>query len=405
MALLPYLDYAASTPTDPRVMAKMAQFSGPEGIFANPSSAHPAGQAAAQAVATAKQQVLNAVGANAYALTWTSGATEADNLAILGRALALAKRQHQQRRILVCATEHSAVLEAAYAAQSHGFVVEHIGVQPDGLINTAELVATLDVDVALVSVAHMNNETGVIQDLSEIAQATHAVGALLHVDAAQSAGRLSFDADALEIDLISLSAHKFYGPKGIGGLCHAPHVRLAPLIHGGGQQNGLRSGTLPVALIVGMGEAFRQRDEPAEQARQQALKDSLYAQLASLGGVVLNGRKEGSAHILNVSFAGVHGAALRAALTDLAVGFGSACSTKHGPSHVLRAMQRPDPLAHASVRISIGRFTEADELELAGEFIADAVRKLRAISPIWREYRQGAALETVYSVTTPLELA
>ena len=400
-----YLDYAATTPLDPRVAQAMAHFQGPEANFANPASPHPAGRSAAAAIANAQAQVLEAVGAEGYRLTWTSGATEADNLAIVGLARALAKRNRSRHRILVCATDHSAVLAAARATREYGFEVVSLGVEADGRLDFAALNAQLDESVALVSVSQVNNETGVIQDVAAISARVAECGALLHVDAAQSAGRIEFNARAMGVDLVSLSAHKFYGPNGIGALCHHPDVRLEPLIVGGGQQAGLRSGTLPVALIVGMGEAFRLTDDQAERARQRALQTQLCDQLGDLGAVVLNGRRDGSAHVLNVSFAGVHGAALQSALADFAVGFGSACSSAQGPSHVLRAMQRPDALAHAAVRLSLGRFTQPAHIDEAVGLIREVVNELRASSPVWREIKQGQSVADVYGVTTTLEFA
>ena len=405
MSAQPYLDYAATTPLDARVAAVMRQFHGPEAHFANPASRHPAGRKAAAAVAEAEAQMLSMLGASGYRITWTSGATEADNLAILGFARALAKRDSARRRILVGAADHSAVLAAASACREYGFDVVSLGVEADGRLDIDALKAQLDDTVALVSITHVNNETGVTEDIAAISEWVHAHGAKLHVDAAQSAGRIPLAANAMQADFISLSAHKFYGPNGIGALCHHPAVRLEPLLHGGGQQRGLRSGTLPVALIAAMAQAFQLADDAAEQARQRALQTRLREGLGNLGGVVLNGRRDGSAHILNVSFAGVHGAALQSALADLAVGFGSACSSHHGPSHVLRAMRRPDALAHAAVRLSLGRFTHPDDIDQAIEFISRVVSELRASSPVWREIDQGESVASVYAVTTPLEFA
>lgn len=400
-----YLDYAATTPLDPRVAAVMRQFQGPAGHFANPASRHPAGRKAAAAVAEAEAQMLSMLGAQGYRLTWTSGATEADNLAILGFARALAKRDSARRRILIGATDHSAVLAAAAACREYGFDVVSLPAQADGRLDVDALKAQLDDTVALVSITHVNNETGVIADIAAISQWVHANGAKLHVDAAQSAGRIALNAHAMQADLISLSAHKFYGPNGIGALCHHPDIRLEPLLYGGGQQHGLRSGTLPVALIAAMAQAFELADDAAEQQRQRALQTHLCERLGHLGGVVLNGRRDGSPHILNVSFAGVHGAALQSALADLAVGFGSACSSHHGPSHVLRAMGRPDALAHAAVRMSLGRFTQQDDIDQAIDFISQVVTELRASSPVWREIDQGESVASVYAVTTSLEFA
>lgn len=401
----PYFDYAATTPLDPRVEAAVARASSLEGTFANPSSDHPAGQASAAAIGRAAGQLRDVINAPDYRVTWTSGATESDNLAILGYALAQARRRSERRRILVAATEHSAVLAAAEAARDFGFTVESLAVAPDGRVAPATLEAALGDDVALVSIAQVNNETGVIQPLAALAPLIRSAGATFHIDAAQGAGRLPLDVKALGADLISLSGHKFYGPKGIGALCHHPSVRLSPLLHGGGQQRGLRPGTLPVGLIVGLGEALSLVDDDAERARQSHLRDALRERLAALGGVVVNGAADGSPHVLNLAFAGVQGDALRAALADLNVSFGSACSSRDGASHVLRAMARPDPLADASVRFSLGRFTTAAEVEWLGERVAADVARLRRISPVWREMAAGRTIDDVYAVTTPLELA
>ncbi len=401
----PYFDYAATTPLDPRVAAVMAAHQQPGVPLANPSSTHPAGRQARGIVEQAERKILQSLGIESHQLVWTSGATEADNLAILGVAAALQARDSRRRRLLLPATEHSAVLAAAKAATQWGMQAVHLPVKPDGRLDSAALQAALDEDVALVSVALVNNETGVIQDIPAIAKQVHAAGALLHVDAAQAAGRLPVTAGFSDADLLVLSGHKFYGPKGIGALCLRPGVRLAPLIHGGGQQAGLRSGTLPVPLIAGMAEALRYPDTRFEQDRQRALWQQLRSRLSELEQVVLNSPEDGSPHILNVAFAGVHGEALRSALSDAAVGFGSACSSREGPSHVLRAMARPDALAHASVRFSWGRYTAPDAIEQIADRVAETVSALRAVSPVWRELEQGRSLEDVYSLTTPLNMA
>ncbi len=401
----PYFDYAATTPLDPRVAEVMADYQRPGEPVANPSSIHPAGLEAHRCVEEADAAVRHALGLDSHRLVWTSGATEADNLAILGTASALRARGSARHRLLLPATEHSAVLAAAKAAEQYGMKAQTLAVRADGRVCPDSLDAALDETVALVSIALVNNETGVIQDVGSIAEKVHAAGALLHVDAAQAAGRLHDPALFSSADLLVVSAHKFYGPKGIGALCYRPAVRLDAMIHGGGQQQGLRSGTLPVPLIAGMAEAFRHPDSPSEGERQRALWQQLRRRMAALEGVVLNSREDGSPHILNVAFAGVHGEALRGLLANCMVGFGSACSSREGPSHVLRAMGRPDALAHASVRFSLGRFTTAEAVEEIAETVAEAVQALRAVSPVWRELQAGASIESVYSVTTPLNLA
>ena len=401
----PYLDYAATTPVDPQVREVMARFEAAEGCFANPGSLHPAGRAAAAAVDEAVDQVLSVLGNPDFRVIWTSGATEADNLAIVGLAQALGQRGSGRRRVLVVATEHSAVLSAAGAAQAYGMIVETLPVDPDGRLEVDTLVQALDDDVALVSIAPVNNETGVIQDIETLAEPVRAAGARLHLDAAQAIGHLPDEGLYRHADLVSLSAHKFYGPKGIGALCYRPDVRLAPLIHGGGQQGGVRSGTLPVPLIAGMGKALQRRDGVAEMTRQRGLQTRLRRELLALGGVLINGRADGSPHVLNASFAGIHGQALRAAMADLAIGFGSACSSRDGPSHVLRAMGQPDALAHASMRFSLGRFTTERDIDRVMQRVSARVQRLRAISPIWRELEAGHSIQSVYGVTTPPGMA
>ena len=399
-----YMDHAATTPLDPRVVARMESVRGVNGLVANASSSHPAGMAASGVVAVAREEVLAAIHAPGYQLLWTSGATEADNLAILGVARAIRRREPARDRILVAATEHPAVLASADAAREMGFEVQRLGVGVDGQLDREGLARALDEGVALVSVAHVNSETGVIQPLEDIASAVHEVGGRLHVDAAQGAGRLPLDLSAMGADLVSLSAHKFYGPKGIGALCYHPDVRIEPLFHGGAQQQGLRPGTLPADLIAGMGAALALADDESERRRLLGLRRRLRDQLVALGGVVINGRDDGSPHILNVSFAGAHGAVLQDGLSDCQVSFGSACSDG-GASPVLRAMGRPDALAHAAVRFSPGRYTEVEEIDTLASHVASVVRQARAVSPVWRELLQGRPIAEVYEATTPLEVA
>jgi len=403
----PYLDYAATTPVDPRVTERMRECLDADGDFANPASPHGPGRAAQARVDSAAAVVADVLGGAPEGVIWTSGATEADNLAILGSLRALRGRDSRRRRIVTLRTEHAAVLGAARAAREEGFGVDVLTPEPDGLLPPQRLAAALDEDVALVSIAQVNNETGVIQDLPALAALAREAGARVHVDAAQGAGRVPLDVGALPADLVSVSAHKLYGPKGVGALYAAPGLRLAPLLHGGGQQAGVRPGTLPVAQIVGLAEALRlaAASREAEDAALRAHYRRLRSGLAALGGVVLNGRDDGSPHILNVSFAGVHGALLRAALAGLAVGYGSACSSDQGASHVLRAMGRPDPLAHASVRFSFGRFTTAAEIDGVLALLGEVIPALRAVSPLARELRDGAAPEALYGCKTALPVA
>lgn len=401
----PYLDYAATTPLDPRVQAVMNACALSLEGAGNPSSAHALGTAAASQVDAAAEAIGQLINADPAGLIWTSGATEANNLAILGSALALLSRAPDRRRILVLATDHSAAIEPALAAEKWGFSAVILPVAPSGELLPSVLKDALDEDVALVSLALVNNETGVIQDLKTLAPMVRAVGARLHVDATQAVGRIPVDVSADEIDFLSFSGHKFYGPKGIGGLYARPSLALEPLLHGGGQQAGRRPGTLPVPLIKGMAAAFSFADDQAERDRQNALRARLMEGLSTLGQVVINGQGMLAPHILSLSFPGVHGAALAHALDGLAVSHGSACGSQQGPSHVLRAMGRPNALAHATVRMSIGRFSTNAEVDMAVQRIGDAVATLRGISPIWRELEAGEGIHKVYGMTTPLEVA
>jgi cysteine desulfurase len=402
----PYLDYAATTPLDPRVQAAMMRCYDARGLVANPSSPHRAGTLAGEVIDAAAGAIRDYLGDPHWQVVWTSGATEADNLAILGSAEALAQRRRGRDRILITATEHTAVTMAARAAKRHGFAIERLPVDAMGRLTAQALADALDERVALVSIAPVNNETGVFQAMPTLAPMVRQAGALLHLDAAQSGGRVDPAAAAYaEADMVSLSGHKFYGPKGVGALCLRPSVRVAPQLHGGGQQQGLRSGTLPVPLIAGLGEAFRLADDTAERDRQWSLRNDLLAGLAALGGVVLNTPQEASPHILSVSFAGVHGAALRAHLDGVDVGFGSACSSHEGASPVLRAMRRPEPLAHATLRFSLGRFTREIDITHAIDAVGATVDRLRRVSPVWRALAAGQDIGELYATTTPLEVA
>ena len=403
----PYLDYAATTPLDPRVQAAMMACYDDRGLAANPASPHQAGALAGETIDGATEAIRDYLGDPHWQVVWTSGATEADNLAILGTAEALAQRRRGRDRILVTATEHAAVTMAARAAASrHGFAVERLPVDAMGRLTPEVLADALDERVALVSIAPVNNETGVLQAMPALAPMVRNAGALLHLDAAQAGGRVDAAVAAYDqADMVSLSGHKFYGPKGIGALCLRPSVRVAPQLHGGGQQQGMRSGTLPMPLIAGLGEAFRLADDAAERDRQWSLRDGLLAGLAPLGGVVLNTPTQASPHILSVSFAGVHGAALRAHLDGVDVGFGSACSSHEGASSVLRAMQRPEPLAHATLRFSLGRFTRDTDITQAIGRVGETVDRLRRVSPVWRAFAGGQDIGALYSTTTPLDVA
>ena len=394
-----YLDYAATTPVDPRVAAAMARYLTPDGQFGNPASrSHSFGWRAEEAVAEARRHVAGLIGADPREIVWTSGGTESDNLAIKGAAHFYRKKG---RHIVTCKTEHKAVLDTCRQLEREGCEVTYLAPRPDGLLDLEEFAAALREDTVLASVMHVNNEIGVIQDIAALGALTRPRGVLLHVDAAQSAGKVPIDAAAMQVDLLTLSAHKIYGPKGIGALyvCRKPRVRLEAQMHGGGHERGLRSGTLATHQIVGMGEAFRIAGEEmaAEAARIRALRDRLWAGLGRMEEVYLNGdlerRVPGN---LNVSFNFVEGESLIMALKDIAVSSGSACtSASLEPSYVLRALGRNDELAHSSLRFSIGRFTTERDVDRTIELIEGAVRRLRDLSPLWEMHQEGIDLDSV----------
>lgn len=394
-----YLDYAATTPVDPRVAAAMARYLTPDGQFGNPASrSHSFGWRAEEAVAEARRHVAGLIGADPREIVWTSGGTESDNLAIKGAAHFYRKKG---RHIVTCKTEHKAVLDTCRQLEREGCEVTYLAPRPDGLLDLEEFAAALREDTVLASVMHVNNEIGVIQDIAALGALTRPRGILLHVDAAQSAGKVPIDAAAMQVDLLTLSAHKIYGPKGIGALyvCRKPRVRLEAQMHGGGHERGLRSGTLATHQIVGMGEAFRiAGEEMAEEAaRIRALRDRLWAGLGRMEEVYLNGdlerRVPGN---LNVSFNFVEGESLIMALKDIAVSSGSACtSASLEPSYVLRALGRNDELAHSSLRFSIGRFTTERDVDRTIELIEGAVRRLRDLSPLWEMHQEGIDLDSV----------
>jgi len=395
-----YLDNAATTPLDPRVLARMSEWLGAQAGFGNAASLHGYGRAAASAVEAARAEVAALINAQPEELIWTSGATEANNLAILGAARFYGPTRG--RHVVTVRTEHKSVLGPCARLAAEGFAVTQLEVERDGSLDLERLAAAVRPDTALVSVMYVNNETGVVHPIDRIAAIVKASGTLLHVDAVQAAGRLPIDVAALGVDLLSLSAHKLYGPKGVGALYlrRRPRIRLQPLLWGGDQEGGLRPGTVPVHQVVGMGEAYRLAREQGEAdlARLRQLKQRLWDGLSALDGVVRNGREDGSPHILNVAFVGVQGEALAAALDGVAASTTSACSAAAGAaSHVLRAMGVPEQLAHASLRLSLGRFTTEQDIDSAVQALAAAVERLRAISPVWREYRAGRSLEELYS--------
>ncbi len=394
-----YLDYAATTPVDERVAEKMSHYLTRDGVFGNPASrSHPFGWKAEEAVEEARAQVAALVGADPKEIVWTSGATESDNLAIKGVAHF---HRRKGRHIVTCKTEHKAVLDTCRQLEREGFEVTYLDPEPSGLIDLDKLAAALRDDTVLVSIMHVNNEIGVIQDIEAIGELTRERGILFHVDAAQSAGKLPIDLSRLKVDLMSFSAHKIYGPKGMGALYvrRKPRVRIEAQMHGGGHERGMRSGTLPVHQIVGMGEAFRiaRLEMEEENARILRLRNRLWEGLKEMEEVYLNGDLERRvAGNLNVSFNFVEGESMIMALKEIAVSSGSACtSASLEPSYVLRAIGRNDELAHSSIRFSIGRYTTEQEIDYTIELVKAKVGKLREMSPLWEMYQEGIDLDSV----------
>lgn len=379
-----YMDYAASTPCDERVAEKMMHCLTKEGVFANPAStSHQMGRDAKGLVELARVQVANLVNARPTEIIWTSGATESDNLAIKGAAHLGAHKN--RRHIVTCKTEHKAVLDTCKQLELEGFDVTYLVPGRDGVITVGQVESALREDTSLVSIMHVNNEIGVIQDIAAIGELLRPRGIIFHVDAAQSAGKVPIDLRKLSVCLMSFSAHKVYGPKGIGALyvCSSPQTLIEPIIHGGGHEKGMRSGTLATHQIVGMGEAFELARQEMQKDDQhiEALRARLIAGIEPLGGLHINGcQKHRSPGILNVSFEGVEGESLLFALRELAVTSGSACTsaTREG-SYVLRALGRPDHLAQSSIRFSLGRFSTEQEVDFAIKLVNAEVPRLRAI--------------------------
>lgn len=394
-----YLDYSATTPVDERVAEKMCRYLTRDGIFGNPASrSHDFGWAAEKAVEEAREQIAAVVGADPREIVFTSGATESNNLAIKGAAAFYKKKG---RHIVTCKTEHKAVLDTCRALEREGYELTYLDPQSNGLIDLDLLRASLREDTVLVSIMHVNNEIGVIQDIRAIGEMLRERGILFHVDAAQSVGKLPIHLEDLPVDLMSFSAHKCYGPKGIGALYvrRKPRVRIEAQMHGGGHERGMRSGTLPTHQIVGMAEAFRLAAEemPTEVERIRGLRDRLWAGLSDMEEVYLNGDFEQRVvHNLNVSFNFVEGESLMMSLKGIAVSSGSACtSASLEPSYVLRALGREDELAHSSIRFSIGRYTTAEDIDYVIRHMRTAVEKLRELSPLWEMYKDGIDLRSV----------
>ncbi|MCX8601476.1 MULTISPECIES: IscS subfamily cysteine desulfurase [unclassified Gilliamella] len=399
MKLPIYMDYAATTPVDPRVADKMMQYLTLDGIFGNPASrSHKFGWQAEEAVDIARNQIADLIGADSREIVFTSGATEADNLAIKGAAhFNKAKGKH----IITCKTEHKAVLDTCRQLEREGYEVTYLAPESDGILDLNKLAQAMRSDTTVVSIMHVNNETGVIQDIEKIGEMCRERGIVFHVDATQAVGKLPIDVSKLKVDLMSFSGHKIYGPKGIGGLYvrRKPRVRIEAQMHGGGHERGMRSGTLPVHQIVGMGEAYRiaKEEMATEMPRLLALKNRLWNGLKDIEEVYLNGSLEHSApNILNVSFAYIEGESLMMALKDLAVSSGSACtSASLEPSYVLRALGLNDELAHSSIRFSLGRFSTEEEVDYVIKLIKDSIDKLRDLSPLWEMFKDGVDLTTI----------
>jgi cysteine desulfurase len=392
-----YLDYAATTPVDPRVVAKMIPYLSER--FGNPASrSHAYGWAAEEAVELAREQVSLLIGADPREIVWTSGATESNNLAIKGAAQFL---KTKGRHLVTVATEHKAVLDTMREMEREGWEVTVLPVLDSGLVDHDQFKAALRPDTVLASVMFVNNETGVIQDIEALGAICRSKGVLFHVDAAQATGKVHIDVSTMPIDLMSMSAHKSYGPKGVGALYvrRKPRVRIEAQIHGGGHERGMRSGTLPTHQIVGMGEAYHlaAKEMGIELERIRSLRDRLWAGLSSLDHVQLNGDAERrTPNHLNVSFNYVEGESLLMGMKDIAVSSGSACtSASLEPSYVLRAMGRSDELAHSSVRFSIGRFTTQEEIDFTIERVSNVVSKLREMSPLWDMVQAGIDLNSI----------
>lgn len=394
-----YFDYSATTPVDPRVAEAMSRCLTMDGNFGNPASrSHVFGWKAEEAVETARQHVADYINADPREIVWTSGATESDNLAIKGIAHFNRKRG---KHIITSKIEHKAVLDTCRQLEREGFEVTYLQPDHQGLFTTDQIIRAIREDTTLISLMHVNNEIGVINDLESIGKVCREHKLFFHVDAAQSPGKLPLDVDAMNIDALSLCAHKAYGPKGIGALYvrRKPRVRLEAQIHGGGHERGMRSGTLPTHQIVGMGEAFRlaklERKKDYEHAKQMQAR--FLAGIADMEEVHINGSLEQRVpHNINISFAYVEGESLIMSLKDLAVSSGSACtSASLEPSYVLRALGLSDELAHSSLRFSFGRFTTEEQVDYAVEKIHNAVDKLRELSPLWDMYKDGIDLNTV----------
>ena len=392
-----YLDYSATTPVDPRVAEKMIPYLVEK--FGNPASrSHAFGWEAEAAVEAAREEVAKLVNADPKEIVWNSGSTESNNLAIKGAANFYSSKG---KHIVTVKTEHKAVLDTCRELERQGFEVTYLEVLENGLLDLEVFKAALRPDTILVSVMFVNNEIGVIQPIAEIGEICRDKGIVFHVDSAQATGKVEIDLSSLKIDLMSFSAHKTYGPKGIGALYirRKPRIRLEAQMHGGGHERGFRSGTLATHQIVGMGEAFRiaRLEMVDENKRIKALRDRLFKGLSDIEQVFINGDMEHRVpHNLNISFAYIEGESMLMAIKDLAVSSGSACtSASLEPSYVLRALGREDELAHSSIRFTLGRFTTEEEIDYAIKLLHEKIGKLRELSPLWEMVQEGVDLSTV----------
>ena len=392
-----YMDYSATTPVDPRVADKMIPFLREQ--FGNPASrSHAYGWNAEAAVEEARGHVAAMIGADPREIVWTSGATESNNLAIKGAAQFY---KTKGKHIITVKTEHKSVLDTVRELERVGFEATYLEPQDNGLITVEQLAAAIRPDTILVSVMFVNNEIGVVQPIAEIGELLRSKGIIFHCDAAQAVGKVAINLEVLKVDLMTFTAHKAYGPKGIGALYvrRKPRVRLEAQMHGGGHERGMRSGTLPTHQIVGMGEAFRlaKVEMDSELARVRALRDRLARGLMEIEEVYINGDMDHRVpHNLNVSFNYVEGESLIMAIKDLAVSSGSACtSASLEPSYVLRALGRSDELAHSSIRFSIGRFTTEEEIDFAVNLLKSKVGKLRELSPLWDMFKDGIDISSI----------
>jgi len=397
MKLPIYMDYSATTPVDPRVAEKMIPYLTEK--FGNPASrSHAFGWEADAAVELAREQVAALVNCDPKEIVWTSGATESNNLAIKGAAHFY---QGKGKHLITMRIEHKAVIDTVRELEREGFSATFLDPEPNGLLDLEKFKAALRPDTIIVSVMLVNNEIGVIQDIAAIGEICRDKGILFHVDAAQATGKVAIDLQQLKVDMMSFSAHKTYGPKGIGALYvrRKPRVRIEAQMHGGGHERGMRSGTLPTHQIVGMGEAFRlaQEEMAQENERIRMLRDRLLKGLMEMDEVHVNGDMEQRVpHNLNLSFNFVEGESLMMAVKDVAVSSGSACtSASLEPSYVLRALGRNDELAHSSIRFSIGRFTTVEEVDYAIDLLKNKIGKLRELSPLWEMYQDGVDLNSV----------